>query len=169
VRARLLIPLAVALSVASGVGAAVAAIGGDGPTRYQRTLQAQVENARGEPKDGSDPARERQTSLAAAARTPNESVGQRGRKPARAVKLRKLRRSASAVLGDDPGEILGGCLAGYGKPGEQCLPARAPRDKPMTCAYASRLFPDGIKVTGRDRLRLDTDRDGIACDPGDRG
>ena len=167
--ARILIPAAVVAAVVLGVGVAVAAIGGDQPTRYQRQLQAQVENSKGAPKAGLDPAKERQTSLSAAARKPNDGAGQRGRKPAQAVKLRKLRRSPDAVLNDAPGEVLGGCLAGYGTPGEQCLPARAPRDKPMTCAYASRLFPDGIKVTGRDRLRLDTDRDGIACGPGDRG
>ena len=68
-----------------------------------------------------------------------------------------------------PKELSNGCAAGYGRPGEQCLPRRAPNDKRLTCAYASKLFPKGIAVTGRDRLELDSDRDGTACDPGDRG
>jgi hypothetical protein len=172
VRARILIPVAVALVAVLGVGVAVAAIRRDKPTRYQQALQSKVENSRGVPKAGLDPAKEKQTSLFSAARKPNDGAGQRGIKPARALKLRKLRRSPDAVLNDDPGEVLGGCLAGYGTPGEQCLPARAPRNKPLTCTYAAKLFPKGIRITShppRDRLRLDTDRDGIACDPGDRG
>ena len=82
------------------------------------------------------------------------------------MKLAKLKRTAKEVL---PDGLSNGCAAGYGDPGAQCLPSRAPGDKPLTCAYASKLFPKGIAVTGRDRLKLDTDGDGTACDPGDRG
>ncbi len=167
-KARLLIPLAVLAIVATGVGVSVAAIGPGAPkpTRFQQRLQAQVESPVGKPKSGLDPARQDQTSLAEAARSSNDGIGRRGSKPARGVKLSKLKRSAKDVLPSGPSN---GCAAGYGLPGEQCLPSRAPNDKRLTCAYASKLFPKGIKVTGRDRLKLDSDGDGIACDPGDRG
>ena len=169
VRFRLLIPLAALAIVATGVGVAVAAMGPEAhkPTRLQRQLQAQVETPAGKPKSGLDPARQDQTSLAEAARAANDGIGRRGSKPARGVKLAKTRRAAKDVL--PATGLSNGCAAGYGAPGAQCLPRRAPGDKPLTCSYASKLFPKGIEVTGRDRLKLDTDRDGTACDPGDRG
>jgi hypothetical protein len=39
----------------------------------------------------------------------------------------------------------------------------------MTCAYLRKLFPSGIKVTGKDPLHLDTNGDGVACGRGDAG
>jgi hypothetical protein len=118
----------------------------------------------------SDPATQRQRSLAEAARQ-HLGPGTLGVKPARDVKPRRLRRLPSDVLPDpkSTGRLSSGCVLGYGVPGDQCLPARALGGKPITCAYAVELFPDGVRVTGRDILNLDSDKDGRACGPGDRG
>lgn len=85
----------------------------------------------------------------------------------------------------DPTQVLpahgltNGCVAGYGG-GTACLPQTPPSHAGhgsgedlsiyWTCAEARTLVPDGIAVdpTGGDRLGLDSDRDGIACGPGDR-
>ena len=73
-----------------------------------------------------------------------------------------------------------GCMKGYGDPG-QCLPLVSPAqqrmpemDHPWTCAEVRVLFPDGVEVRGgptgkKDTLGLDTDSDGVACGPRDRG
>lgn len=135
-----------------------------GPTAYQRELQAQVQDAAGAPRTGRDPANQPQTSLAEAASrphvTPGKGSGTRVTTP----------RAPGTVLGDPgrTGVLSGGCATGYGEPG-QCVPARAPGGKAMTCTRLLETFPDGIAVTGRDPLRLDTDGDRRACDPGDRG
>jgi hypothetical protein len=139
---------------------------GSAPTAYQRLLQAKVENPDGSPKPGRNPALQKQTSLAAVASRPNPGAGARVQKPAAALPGRKLRRPAPAPT---KGAIAGGCATGYGAPGDQCVPLRAPGNQPMTCAYVAKLLPAGIAVTGKDTLRLDTNRDTVACGPGDAG
>lgn len=135
-----------------------------GPTAYQRQLQAKVQGPDGAPLAGRDPAAQAQTTLAQAAGRPQV-------KPAtgRGVRVTSPRR-ASDVLGDPKktGVLSSGCAVGYGTAG-QCVPARAPGAGATTCRTVLPAFPRGIRVTGRDTLHLDTDRDGLACGDGDRG
>lgn len=136
------------------------------PPAYQRQLTAQVQDPAGAPRAGRDPARRQQGSLAAAAGR-RQGAGTRVAVPARGVRTGRVVRQAPPAR--TPGVTSGGCAVGYGRPGDQCLPARAPGDTAVTCAYVRTLFPVGIPVTGADRLRLDTDRDGVACGPRDAG
>lgn len=142
-----------------------------GRTPYERQLQTQVQDAGGAPRAGVDPARQKQSSLAAAAAQP-VGTGRRAGVPARGVRQGTIvRLPAEKVLGDPrrTGVISGGCVLGYGTAGAQCLPARGPGNTALTCAYVVTLFPVGIQVTGVDRLRLDSNRDGVACGPRDAG
>lgn len=68
-----------------------------------------------------------------------------------------------------------GCLLDYGQ-GVVCLPAVPPDaadmgmdevSMPWTCTGVRVLLPNGIKVNGKDVLRLDSNKDGVACGPGD--
>lgn len=170
-RRALALPLAAAgLAVATVVmlvtildGTAPAA-GRAGPTAYQRQLQGQVQDAAGAPRAGRDPANQPQTSLAEAASRPHVMPGK-----GRGTKV-TAPRPPRTVIGDPrrTGVLSNGCATGYGDVG-QCVPARAPGGKAMTCAILVGTFPDGIAVTGRDRLKLDTDGDKVACGPGDKG
>ena len=170
-------PRLIGLALASAVALlAILTLGGAqaarnvGPSPYQLLLRARVDDANGAPRLGRDPAAQAQQSLAEAARKPN-GIGTWGGEPARNVKPGKLRRDPSAVLPatKQSGVLASGCVLGYGAPGAQCVPAQAPGGKPMTCAYLQKLFPGGIRVTGRDPLRLDTNGDGSACGRGDSG
>lgn len=81
----------------------------------------------------------------------------------------------------DPSSLTGGCVLGYGR-GKACLPFAPPSQKfgekiPWTCEEVRTLFPDGIAVNrasegtpkaGVDPLRLDGNKDFIACDSGDK-
>lgn len=179
---RLRAALAALLLTVTGVAMATHAIAGSrspGPTPYQRALSAQVDTATGTPRSGRDPADQKQTALAAIAGRPNGGAGARPAVEAEKTGARKgggghagthHAVSPSAVLPhpSTSRHLASGCLIGYGAPGAQCLPVRAPGNKPVTCAYVVTLFPEGIAVTGKDRLRLDTDKDKIACDAGDR-
>ncbi|MEO8283961.1 MAG: hypothetical protein ABI568_11240 [Pseudarthrobacter sp.] len=88
-------------------------------------------------------------------------------RPAPQVDVEKLKGSGN-----------GGCVVGYGKPG-QCLPAVPPShaahaahgmDMPWTCEELRTIFVDGITVErGKDTLKLDTNNDGVACGQGDAG
>lgn len=138
----------------------------DKPTAYQRQLTAQVQDAAGAPRAGSDPARQRQGSLAEAAGR-RQGAGTRTDRPAAGVRTGTIVRQAPATRA--AGVTSGGCAVGYGTPGVQCLPARGPGNTALTCAYVRTLFPAGIAVTGVDRLRLDTDSDGVACGASDSG
>lgn len=137
-----------------------------GPTAYQRQLVAEVQDGAGAPRTGSDPARQRQGSLAAAASRP-QGTGLRSTRPATGVRTGSVVRQAPRPA--IPGVTSGGCALGYGTAGAQCMPARGPGNTTLTCTYVLSLFPDGIRVTGPDRLRLDTDRDSVACGPRDAG
>ncbi|KWX00186.1 hypothetical protein TH66_14935 [Carbonactinospora thermoautotrophica] len=59
-----------------------------------------------------------------------------------------------------------GCDRAYGEPG-QCVPWRFPTGVADRCAWLRAHGFDPLPVHGRDRHRLDTNRDGIACGPGD--
>jgi hypothetical protein len=136
---------------------------------YYCILRAKVQDSRGAPRAGKDPARQRQTRLAAVASKPH-GTGTWGTKPARAVKGSSTRRKARSVIANPKatGALASGCAIGYGAAGAQCVPRRAPGNRRLTCAYLVKQFPHGVSVTGRDRLHLDSNRDKIACGYGDR-
>lgn len=137
-----------------------------GETAFQATLRAAVENANSEPR--LNPASVAQTSLAKAAAGKN-GPGARTDKLARGATFRKIQRPPELPSVRETGTISGGCLIDYGAPGAQCLPARGRGGGALTCAEVLSIFPDGVAVTGRDRLGLDTNGDKTACGPGDRG
>jgi hypothetical protein len=67
----------------------------------------------------------------------------------------------------------GGCVTGYGDPG-QCLPVVPPSHAAhgmvgtWTCRETRTIFVKGIKVDpGKDTLKLDSNKDGVACGEGD--
>jgi hypothetical protein len=157
--------------VAAGSGSA-ATQAQQGLSHYQEVLRSQVQQPDGAPSEGRDPARQKQTGLLSAAQRP-QGPGLRGRPPAADVESGGHHHPASlpsSVLQDPKktGVLSSGCALDYGRQGVQCLPARAPGNKPLSCAYVLTLFPDGVVVSGRDRFGLDTNRDGVACDRGDR-
>jgi hypothetical protein len=139
-----------------------------GVSAYRAILQSEVDNAAGGPRNGHDPSAMPQGSLAAAASARN-GVGTWGIRPARGVKGGSAIRKPGQVLPDRRAEGVtsGGCLIAYGEPGGQCVPARAPGNRPLSCDYLVRLFTDGVRVRTADPLGLDRNRDGIACGPGD--
>jgi len=86
------------------------------------------------------------------------------------VKMHKPAAVPDSLTGNGQGN---GCQKNYGAPG-QCLPlfSQAQLDMPQmkhpwTCQDVRELFPTGIKVTGKDTLGLDTNKNRSACDPGD--
>ena len=135
-------------------------------TPFQASLRATVENANGEPRI--NPASVTQTSLAKAAAGKN-GPGARTDKLAREAKFRKIQRPAELPSVKETGVISGGCLVDYGAPGAQCVPARGRGGGALTCGDVVAMFPDGVRVTGRDRFGLDSNGDKTACGPGDRG
>ena len=153
--------------------------------QYLQQLQNQVETRAGAPRPGRNPATRRQRSLAAAAAEP-EGIGRRVRRPAARVRGDRSRRVAwaSVFAGlSKRGLAASGCYADYGKPGEECVPAHAgqmaptvglpprpdnpPRRRVLRCEGVRMHFPGGVVVSGRDRFRLDRNRDGVACGTGD--
>ncbi len=137
----------------------------------------------GSPRAGADPADQPAPSSLT-------RVAQRGRPSdveddrvnhGRAPIAEAVRGTAKKVL---PSEVLneqsqrGGCVKGYGQPG-QCLPTQPPVQRGhgghgspavparWTCTDVRLLFKDGLQVDRADRLRLDSNRDGVACGPQD--
>jgi hypothetical protein len=137
-----------------------------GQTAFQATLRATVENANSEPLI--NPASVSQTSLAKAAAEKN-GPGTRREKLARGVTFSKVQRPPDLPNVNETGMISGGCLIDYGNPGAQCVPARGRGGGALTCADVVSIFPDGVRVTGRDRFGLDSNGDKTACGRGDRG
>lgn len=136
---------------------------------YKELLESQVDTAAGEPRDGRDPANQRQTSLADAASTPNVS-GNRNAKPAAGVSGDNHQdASHDHANGHMSSSRINsaGCFIDYGKQGEQCLPAGLADDGKVTCAEVRSRFASGISVTGSDHLGIDTNKDGVACGSGD--
>jgi len=167
-RAALLVVIAGLALWALTVGGAAAARVWAGLSGHEQRSRPKVRMPRDAPKPGRDPAAQRQTGLAAAARAPRGN-GTRGVRPARAVKGRRLRRRARVGEPRRTGVLSSGCVLGYGVTGSQCVPAHGPGGAPMTCEYLIRQFPAGVAVTNRDVLGLDTNRDLLACGRGDRG
>lgn len=130
---------------------------------HQRDLKAAVDSEDGEPQNGRDPASQIQNSLASAATKPS-GPGQRTDTPAANV---QGDHDHHAEHQTPSGTTSAGCIVGYGKPGEQCLPTPG-EDKPVTCEYVhSKGFPHGIAVTGNDQFHLDKNHDKTACGHGD--
>lgn len=136
------------------------------------------------PSDETHPANRKQTSLVQAAGTEHPL---KDRSPARQGPPPTLRGKVLPSQVHAPGgNGVGGCLREYGENG-QCVPVVPPsmaghlRDmadagiSPSTmehrwsCSELRKYFPDGAAVRrkGVDPQRLDTDRDGRACDAGD--
>jgi hypothetical protein len=61
-----------------------------------------------------------------------------------------------------------GCDHDYGR-ANQCVPWTIPAPAGHGCQWLAAHGFGPLKVRGRDRLGLDTNHDGIACDPGDAG
>lgn len=132
------------------------------PAVYRRQLESQVDTPSGAPVSGRDPAAQGQNSLAAVASMPS-GVGQRVADPAANVVATHNHVMPSSVLPDPKSGVLAsGCLANYGVPGAQCVPAHAPGNQPLTCAFINTLFPKGVKITGVDTLHLGQGKD-TAC------
>lgn len=138
----------------------------------------------GSPRAGADPADQPHPSSLT-------RVAQRGRpsdveddrvNTGKAPLAKDVRGTARKVL---PSEVLdeesrrGGCVKGYGQPG-QCLPKQPPAQRAehaghgapaalrkWTCTDVRLLFKDGLQVDRADRLRLDSNKDGVACGPQD--
>jgi hypothetical protein len=126
---------------------------------HQRELIGAVDVSTGAPQNGRDPASQSQNSLASAASKP-EGPGQRVSKPAANVNGSHGHHDAPAK---PSGVNSAGCVVGYGKPGEQCLPTPG-ANKPVTCDYVhSKGFHHGLSVTGDDQFHLDKNHDDIAC------
>lgn len=136
---------------------------------FKQELKNAVDKPNGAPRDGRDPASQAQNSLASAASKEN-GAGLRTDEPAKKVKGDKGKRVHPHDVLADPktdGTTSGGCIIGYGQAGEQCLPTNGDHKK-ITCDYVRNYFPDGVAVTGDDRLKLDKNRDKIACGKGDK-
>lgn len=132
----------------------------------QKGLREQVDTSSGAPRSGRDPSAQAQNSLSAAASAPS-GTGLRTDKPAAGVQGDTKHQAAHGhVHGDarQTGLNVAGCYIDYGVQGEQCLPAHAADSNGnLTCTGVRKHFPEGIKVSGTDRYRLDTNRDGVAC------
>lgn len=90
----------------------------------------------------------------------------------------KMRKAPQVDAKKIKGTGNGGCVVGYGNPG-QCLPVVPPShaahaahdmDVSWTCEELRTLFVEGITVQrGKDSLKLDSNKDGVACGKGDAG
>jgi hypothetical protein len=61
-----------------------------------------------------------------------------------------------------------GCDHAYGS-ANQCVPWDIPGPARNRCHWLAAHGFGKLKIRGRDRLHLDTNRDGVACDKGDAG
>lgn len=168
---RLLLALVAAIIIVASFSYATSGERAARPTTepFLGDMRQPVETSAGQPRDGRDPAVQRQNSLASAASQPN-GAGARADKPAAAVVGDTSHRvDPSSVLPDvkKTGIMSNGCLADYGDPGAQCVPAYGSDGKPITCDGIRKLFPGGVKVSGIDRFGFDGDRDKLACGPND--
>lgn len=139
-------------------------------TPAQAKALSKVEDARGRPKKGLNPARQKQTSLHKAANTPH---GPGIRKPASKVTATRAAIKPSQVLSGS-NKAVAGCEPYYGTAG-QCLPDTPPSvamagmdmsATPWTCAEVRTIFAHGL-VAQRDPQHLDANHDGVACGTGD--
>jgi hypothetical protein len=72
--------------------------------------------------------------------------------------------SAAAVAVAPAG--LGGCEREYGT-SAHCVPSSYPPGVTDRCAWLRAHGYEPLQVIGPDRLGLDTNHNGVACDPGD--
>jgi len=137
---------------------------------YKEELKSKVDTSNGQPQSGRDPSSQQQTGLSDAASKPS-GTGTRTDTPASGVTGSNDTHNTSSDVYGDPsktGVNSAGCYIDYGVQGQECLPTHAATNGTMTCAdVRNHGFPDGIKVTGTDRLKLDTNGDKIACNAGD--
>jgi hypothetical protein len=56
-----------------------------------------------------------------------------------------------------------GCDRNYGTP-SQCVPATLPAGQTDVCAYLAKRGIKGVRVSGLDVKKLDSNRNGVACD-----
>ncbi len=159
--------------VVVGVGATAAPRGKTVVKESRKAARDRVQNADGSPKEGFDPAKRKHTSLAEAAGKANSNSGVNSdaagvnegtKKQATNVKMNKRDIKPGEVL-PKAGVLVNGCVAGYGG-GASCLPAPRP-GQTWTCEKVRLILPAGIAVTGKDSLKLDSNKDKIACGPGD--
>jgi hypothetical protein len=159
--------------VVVGVGAVAAPRGKGAVKESPKQAQDRVQHADGSPKEGFDPAKQKHTSLAEAAGKANSNGGVNSdaagvndatKKQATNVKMNKRDIKPAEVL-PKAGVLVNGCVAGYGG-GASCLPTPPPGKK-WTCEKVRLVLPAGIAVTGKDSLKLDSNKDKIACGPGD--
>jgi hypothetical protein len=117
---------------------------------HKQQLLSQVGNTDGTPRDGRDPANQKQGSLAAAASSPNGPS-----------------RNTDSSTSEDDGLNSAGCYYEYGN-GGQCVPAHAATNGKLTCEGVTTHggFKDGVTYS-KDRFGLDKNKNGTACDPGD--
>jgi hypothetical protein len=148
---------------------------GSGPTaeEYKDQLQSQVDTEDGAPRSGRDPSTQQQTSLEDAASKPT-GAGTRTDTPASGVTGdHDTHHTAEDVYGSNSdaqksGISAAGCYIDYGIQGEQCLPAHAAgSDGKLDCSEVRKHFPNGVKVTGTDRFKLDKNGDKLACGQGE--
>lgn len=133
------------------------------PEAYRKELQSQVQTANGAPINGRDPADQVQTSLASAANA-QDVIGKRVLKPAAKIVGTVRHTDPTSVLPDTKKThvLASGCLLGYGVPGVQCVPAKAPNNQPLNCNFIRTVFPNGVKILGTDYLNLGQGSD-MAC------
>jgi hypothetical protein len=174
------VALAGALGATMLASALVVITGGDSPSvaavGYDKNAESNgwPMNSRGEPRtEDVDPASQGQTSLDEAAEEPKGigvtelASGMKKSKPRRDIKPDEVLANYAAKNG--------GCIGEYGEPG-QCLPVVPPshagHDMDVhvwECSELRRHFKKGItlRVAGVDPQNLDTNKDNIACGPGD--
>lgn len=158
--------LAVVLTQAVGGGNKPGSTDAQASDAYRQQLIGEVDNVTGAPRDGRDPASQRQSSLADAASNPT-GAGQRKDSTASGVNG----GGTSSGPTDNNGSLLNGsgCYYNYGS-GGQCLAAHVATNGQTTCGDVRGHggFPDGIVVNGTNHFNLaDTDGDKIVCEKGE--
>lgn len=141
---------------------------------YRQQLQGQVDSTSGAPRSGRDPAAQTQTSLNSVASAPT-GTGLQTDTPAAGLSGNDNHHATSGQAYSDSafnnkqaGISAAGCYIDYGVQGQECLPSHAAEaDGTLTCAGVRQHFPNGIKVTGTDRFKLDGNGDKLACGTGE--
>ena len=135
---------------------------------YKEQLRQQADDDTGAPQSGRSPSNQLQTGLSDAASQPN-GTGTRTDTPASGLTgSTDNHHDAPANNSQETGINSAGCYIDYGIQGQECLPAHAATNGTLTCSdVRNHGFPDGIKVTGTDRFKLDKNGDKIACGAND--
>lgn len=182
----LLLGLLVTLGLTAGLSTAATADGHKNNPKKIVVAGERSVNDQGQPaSDKFNPANRKQTSLEEAATSQRgagagqaapliESGEKKPQGPPVSEARGKTRRSNAAPAKRATGQP--GCVVGYGTGGE-CLPVTPPShaahtdhsmEMAWTCAEVRTLFKDGVSVSkGKDKLKLDSNKDGVACGTGD--